>query len=475
LAAGHAIPAKGLTGHGYDGHTFWDTEIFLLPVLTHCAPELAREALRWRASTLPKARARARRLGLRGAAFPWRTIDGEECSGYLPAGTAAFHVNADIAYAVVRYLDATGDQRFEREAGAPLLVETARLWASLGYHDPRRGGRFSIDGVTGPDEYSPLVDNNLYTNLMAQANLRAAANVVERLGTAELGVGPGEVAAWRRAAEAMTIPYDPELGVHLQDADFARHAPFDFAGTPPERYPLFLHVPYFELYRRQVVKQPDLVLAMALCGDAFTAEHKRRNFAYYEALTVRDSSLSAGTQAALAAEIGDTQLAYDYLAEVALLDHHDLERNTADGLHLAALAGGWLAVIAGLAGARQRDGELSFAPRLPRSLDRIAFPFAFKGRRLRVEITRERATYELQAGAALQIRHWNTPLTLTPDAPAQAAIPPPPTLPRLCQPAGRAPRRRTPPAATSRETIAAIPASPPSATGHPADETVSAS
>ncbi|MHB1568369.1 MAG: glycosyl hydrolase family 65 protein, partial [Solirubrobacteraceae bacterium] len=454
---------KGLTGDGYEGHTFWDTEIFLLPVLTHCAPHLVGEALRWRAQTLPQARARARQLGLEGAAFPWRTITGEECSGYLPAGTAAFHINADIAHAVVRYLDATGDERFEREAGAALLVETARLWLSLGHHDERRGGRFSIDGVTGPDEYSPLVDNNLYTNLMARANLRAAADVVERLGAEPLGVQPGEVVAWRRAADQMTIPHDRALGVHLQAEDFARHAPFDFASTPPEAYPLFLHVPYFELYRRQVIKQPDLVLAMALCPDAFTAEQKRRNFAYYEALTVRDSSLSAGTQAVLAAEIGDVQLAYDYLAEAALLDHHDLERNTADGLHLAALAGGWLAVIVGLAGARQRDGELSFAPRLPRGLDRIAFPFAFRGRRLRVEITPERARYTLMAGEALEIRHWDAALTLKPDAPVEAAIPPPPPLAPVRQPAGRAPQRRTPPPATRQPemTTTAIPGGSP--------------
>lgn len=443
-AAGHAIPTKGLTGPGYNGHTFWDTEIFLLPVLTYCAPNHAADALRWRASTLPKAKARASQLGLDGAAFPWRTIAGEECAAYLPAGTAAFHINADIAHAVVRYVAATGDERFERETGAPLLVETARLWASLGYHDERRGGRFAIDGVTGPDEYSALVDNNLYTNLMAQANLRAAADAVERLGAVTLGVKPGEQAAWRRAADAMTIPYDPKLGVHLQDEDFARHARFDFDSTPAGHYPLLLHVPYFDLYRRQVIKQPDLVLAMALCGDAFTAEEKRRNFAYYEALTVRDSSLAAGTQAVLAAEVGDVQLAYDYLAEAALLDHDDVEHNTSDGLHLAALAGGWMAVIAGLAGARERDGRLSFAPRLPEPLIRIAFPFAFQERHLRVEITPAAATYRLEAGAPLEIDHWGTPLTVTGDAPAVRPIPTPPPVDPLHQPHGRAPTRRRP-------------------------------
>ena len=443
-AEGRAIPAKGLTGYGYSGHTFWDTEIFLLPVLSHCAPRLAEEALRWRASTLPQARAKARKLGLRGAAFAWRTITGEECSGYLPAGTAAFHINAAIAHAAALHVAVSSDERFERETAAPLLVETARMWASLGYHDERRGGRFSIDGVTGPDEYSTLVDNNLYTNLMAQANLCAAADLVDRLGASTLAVEPDEVLAWRRAADAMTIPYDAELGIHLQDEDFTRHEPLDFAAIPPEHYPLLLHVSYFQLYRRQVVKQPDLVLAMALRGDAFTAEEKLCNFAYYEALTVRDSSLSAGTQAVLAAEVGDVQLAYDYLAEAILLDHHNLAHNTADGLHLAALAGGWIAVIDGLAGMREYDRCLSFRPRLPDGVDRIAFPLAFRGRQLRVEITPASATYTLHSGGALELEHWGTMLTIRPGNPARAPISEPVPVPVLRQPPGRAPERRRP-------------------------------
>ncbi|MBI2691156.1 MAG: glycoside hydrolase family 65 protein [Solirubrobacterales bacterium] len=441
-ARGHAIPAKGLTGAGYNGHTFWDTEIFLLPVLTYCTPHHVEAALRWRASTLPAAQAKARRLGLRGAAFPWRTITGEECSGYMPAGIAAFHVNADIAHAVTRYVACTGDEQFDREICAPVLVETARLWASLGYHDTRRGGRFSIDGVTGPDEYSVLVDNNLYTNLMAQANLRAAIDAVERYGREALEVSPDEVAAWRQAADLMTFPRDAELGVDLQDEDFARREPFDFEAALPEEYPLLLSVPYFQIYRHQVVKQPDLVLAMVMYPDAFTAEQKRRNFAYYEALTVRDSSLAAGTQAVIAAELGDVQLAYDYLAEAALLDHHDLARNTGHGLHLAALAGGITAVIAGLGGARERDGRLSFCPRLPDQLSRIAFPFAFQGRVLRVEIASSHASYELLDGAPLQIEHWGVPLLLDSKQCAVEPIPPAPTAAPFRQPTGRAPGRR---------------------------------
>ena len=195
-----AIAAKGLTGPGYDGHTFWDTEMFVLPVLTYTVPHAAADALRWRQQTLELARERARDLGLRGAAFPWRTIEGHECSGYWPAGTAAFHINADIARAVTRYQWAADDPDFEHGTGAELLVETARLWRSLGHHDA--AGKFRIDGVTGPDEYSAVADNNIYTNLMAAANLTAAAAIVERhpKRAVELGVDAEEAAGWRDAA-----------------------------------------------------------------------------------------------------------------------------------------------------------------------------------------------------------------------------------------------------------------------------------
>jgi len=259
-----AIPAKGLTGPGYDGQTFWDTETFVLPVLTYTAPEAAADALLWRHSILDLARKRAGDLGLKGAAFPWRTIHGEECSGYWPASTAAFHVNADIADAVLRYVSATGDTRFERSAGVELLVETARLWASLGHHD--RGGEFRIDGVTGPDEYSALMDNNLYTNLMAQRNLNAAADAVTRHKAVakRLKVSQAEVKAWRKAAAAVYIPWDPDLRVHKQASQFTDHERWDFASTKQDQYPLFMHFPYFDLYRKQVIKQSDLVLAMHL-------------------------------------------------------------------------------------------------------------------------------------------------------------------------------------------------------------------
>ena len=327
-AEGRAIAAKGLTGTGYDGHCFWDTETFVLPVLTYTEPDASAHALRWRLSTVPQARDRATQLGLAGAAFPWRTIHGEECSGYWPASTAAFHIGADIAAAVIRYVQATADERFERDVGLELLTETARLWRSLGHHDQQ--GRFRIDGVTGPDEYSAVADNNVYTNLMAQQNMLGAADAATRHPerARELGIDEEEMVAWRDAAHVMYLPFDDALEVHQQAEGVTRHQEWDFAGTTPEQYPLLLYFPYFELYRKQVIKQADLVLAMQLRPDAFTDEQKARNFAYYERLTVRDSSLSACSQAVIAAETGHLDLAHDYLGEAALMDLDDLEHNT---------------------------------------------------------------------------------------------------------------------------------------------------
>jgi len=436
-----AIPAKGLTGPGYDGHAFWDTETYVLPVLTYTVPDAVRDALRWRHSTLPLARARARVLRQKGAAFPWRTIHGEECSGYWPAGTAAFHVGAAIADATARYVAATGDDDFDERYGAELLVETARLWMSLGHFD---GPDFRIDGITGPDEYTAIVDDNVYTNLMAQRNLREAAAAAERRpGAAErLSVDSDEIARWRRAADAVVLPYDDKLGVHSQSEGFTRHAEWDFDATPAAAYPLLLHLPYFELYRKQVVKQADLVLAMHLRGDAFTPEQKTRNFAYYEARTVRDSSLSATPQGVLAAEVGHLDLAYDYWAETALTDLHDLHHNAGSGLHLAALAGAWTVAVAGFGGLRDHGGRLTFAPRLPPALTRLAFRLTFQGRCLRVEVRPEKVTYELLSGEALATAHHGEAITVEPGAPVTRPVPAAPTVEPVTQPPGRAPHRR---------------------------------
>src|SRR5438093_4219882 len=340
-------------------------------------------------------------------------------------------------------MSATEDVAFERKFGVELLVETARLWASVGHHD--RGGEFRIDGVTGPDEYSALADNNLYTNLMAQRNLKAAADAAERhKGIARrLKVTRAEIRACRSAAKNIYIPYEPELGIHKQASQFTDHEHWDFEHTRPDQYPLFLHFPYFELYRKQVIKQADLVLAMHLRGDAFTAEQKARNFAYYEAMTVRDSSLSSCTQSIIAAEVGHVQLAHDYLGEAALMDIADLEHNVRDGVHMGSLAGAWLAAVHGLGGMRHHGESLSFSPRLPPGLRRLAFHVTFLGRLLRVAFDHDRVTYRLLEGRPMTFTHDGEPVRLARAKDVVRAMPHVPPVPAPKQPPGRAPARRT--------------------------------
>jgi alpha,alpha-trehalose phosphorylase len=438
-----AIPGKGLTGPGYDGHAFWDTETFVLPVLTYTLPEAARDALRWRHSTLDKARNRAHELGLQGAAFPWRSINGDECSAYWPAGTAAAHVSGDVSYATAQYIAATDDRTFERECGTEMLAETARLWMSLGHHDPHGG--FRIDGVTGPDEYTAVVDNNVYTNLIAQRNLINAVKACARhIEVAErLGVTSEESAAWGNAAERMVIPFDELLDVHEQSEGFTNHGEWDFKSTGPDKYPLLLHFPYFRLYSKQVVKQADLVLAMHLRGDVFSDEQKARNFAYYEARTVRDSSLSASTQAVIAAEVGHLDLAYDYLLEAAFTDLHDLHQNVHNGLHMASLAGAWNAIVAGFGGMRDHSGHVTFAPRLPPALDRIAFRMCLRETRFRVVVERESATYRIVSGGPLHTSHHGEPIVVTAGGHVTMPIPPAPRREAPRQPPGREPHHHS--------------------------------
>ncbi|MEO6957498.1 MAG: glycosyl hydrolase family 65 protein [Antricoccus sp.] len=442
-AEGRAIPAKGLTGPGYDGHAFWDTESFVLPVLTATAPLAARDELSWRLSIAPLARERAETLKLKGATFPWRTIDGRECSAYWPAGTAAFHINADIAVAAARYVFWTGDEEFDRDVALPLLVDTARLWADLGYHGD--DGKFHIDGVTGPDEYTAVVDDNMYTNLMAAQNLRYAADVCERWSAeaAAMDVSETEIAQWREADDAMAKPFDERKDLYQQDRGSTDREVWDFETTSADDYPLLLSHPYFSIYRKQVVKQADLILAMHWAGDNFTLEQKARAFEYYEALTVRDSSLSACVQAVIAAEVGQWQLAHAYLMETALVDLRDLSHNTRDGVHIASLAGIWLALVCGFGGMRDHGGHLSFNPALPSHMARLCFTVHWHGCKLRVNVCQDQAIYTLDDGpdGHTEITHCGQTFMLTVDAPVTMDLQPvTPLTEAPKQPPGRAPR-----------------------------------
>jgi alpha,alpha-trehalose phosphorylase len=439
------IASKGLTGTGYDGHVFWDTEGYVLPVLTYTVPHAAADALRWRASTLDLAKERAAQLDLKGASYPWRTIRGQECSAYWPAGTAAWHINADIAMAFERYRTVTGDESLEEDCGLAVLIETARLWHSLGHHD--RHGVWHLDGVTGPDEYTAVVRDNVFTNLMAAHNLRTAAEACTRHAESAraMGVSTEETAAWRDAADAAHIPYDEELGVHQQCEGFTTLVEWDFSARTT--YPLLLHEPYVRLYPAQVLKQADLVLAMQWQSHAFTPEQKARNVDYYERRTVRDSSLSACTQAVMCAEVGHLELAHDYAFEAALIDLRDLHHNTRDGLHMASLAGAWTALVGGFGGLRDDEGALSLNPHLPDGISRLRFRLRWRGFRLTVDVNHADVTYTLRdgPGGGLTIWHAGQELELSRDSPSTIAVRArEPLLPAPPQPPGReAVHRRT--------------------------------
>jgi alpha,alpha-trehalose phosphorylase len=420
------IPAKGLTGHAYEGHYFWDTEIYLTPFLTYTEPRITRNLLRFRHSMLDRARERAAELSESGALFPWRTINGEEASSYYAAGTAQYHIDADIAHAIKRYTQIRGDLSLLEDIGAEMLVETARMWAGLGFHSPG-DGRFHIHGVTGPDEYTTVVNDNAFTNLMARGNLRFAADTVEWLRSERpegyrrlvgvTGLAEDEVARWRAAADAMYVPYDEARRIHMQDAHFLDREVWDFEGTPRDHYPLLLHYHPLVIYRHQVIKQADVVLAMFLLGDEFSLEQKRRNFDYYDPLTTGDSSLSACVQAIVAAEIGYEERALEYFQYALLMDLADVSGNVVDGVHIASTGGVWMALVHGFGGLRDHGGALTFDPRLPRDWERLAFRLRVRDRWLAVEVLHGTLRLELLEGEPLEVQVQGRDLTVRVGAP----------------------------------------------------------
>lgn len=408
------LAAKGLTGEGYEGHVFWDAEAFAVPVLALTAPDLARSQLAFRVSTLDQARAHARELNFdQGALYPWRTIAGAEGSAYFLSGSAQHHINAAIAYAVRLYDRATGDDAFVLGEAAPMVFETARLWLEAGFHDPRTGGAFRICGVTGPDEYSALVDDDHYTNRTAQLHLRYALELAGRAPDAPCAPDATERRRWSAAAEAMHLPVDPRQGVHPQDAAFLGKPKWRFDPGRRDR-PLLLHYHPLALYRRQVLKQGSVVLAHALTETGSRAQ-RRRDFAYYEPLTAHDSTLSASGHAIVAADIGQTAQAARFLRESANVDLHDLHGNAAHGLHMASMAGSWQALVWGFAGLRIEEGRLAFLPRTANDLPAYAVSLIWRGARLRVEVDAAVTRYRLAPeGAALTLAHDGLPLSLAP-------------------------------------------------------------
>jgi alpha,alpha-trehalose phosphorylase len=424
-AEGAGIPAKGLTGQAYEGHYFWDTEIYVLPFLSYTQPRIARNLLRFRHSMLGRARERAAEMSQRGALFPWRTINGEEASSNFQQGTAQYHINADIAYAIRRYANVQGDPQLLGEIGAEMLVETARLWEDLGFYGADE--KFHLHGVTGPDEYTTVVNDNTYTNLMARLNLNFAASTVRQLRQEQpgdytalahqVGLRPGEIESWERAAAAMHVPFDAQRRIHPQDDTFLNREKWDLDATPREKFPLLLHYHPLVIYRHQVLKQADIVLAMFLLGDEFSEEQKRRNFDYYDPITTGDSSLSACVQSIVAAEIGKRHEALEYFEYALLMDLANVAGNASNGVHIASAAGVWMSLVFGFGGVRDFDGQLSFKPSLPHAWNELAFSLRFRDRQLRVQLTHHEERYLIEEGEPLTITVRGEPYLLSPGTP----------------------------------------------------------
>jgi beta-phosphoglucomutase len=412
-----SIAAKGLTAEGYEGHYFWDTEAYVCPVFTYVQPDIAQSLLAYRARILPLAKKRAEEMSMKGALFPWRTISGNETSAYFPAGTAQYHIDADIMFALNKYLTAAGmpqgeTERLSEKDICSIAVETARMWISLGSFIPEKGGAFCINEVTGPDEYTACVNNNAYTNLMARENLRTSILIAERYHA----VSGAETAQWKRAADSMYIPFDESAGIYPQDDSFMEKADWDFAHTPKENYPLLLHYHPLVIYRYRVLKQPDLVLAQFLLSGQFTRAEKIRNFLFYEKYTTGDSSLSHCIQCIAACEASDIPKAVSYFNKTARMDIADINGNTNDGIHTACMAGSWMAVVYGFAGFRDYGGRWSFNPQLPEKWTNLSFSLRILGMRLEVRFTKDEASYTLHADGCgqkgLALTHRNVTFLL---------------------------------------------------------------
>ena len=423
------IAAKAVTAGGYDGHYFWDTEVYVLPFLAYTNPDAARKLLRFRYQMLGAARERATELSQRGVLFPWRTINGKEASAYYAAGTAQYHINAAIVYALERYLNATGDIEFLAHEGSEILVETARMYEDLGFFDTNGHEHFHIHSVTGPDEYTTVVNDNLYTNVMARFTMRYAARCVAFLKECapddyarlvrRTGLGPDEVGAWHRACDAMYVPFDEQLGIHPQDDSFLERERWDFENTPSDKYPLLLHFHPLVIYRQQVLKQADVVLAMYLRNEHFTQEQKRRNFDYYDPLTTGDSSLSACVQSIEASDVGYADLAWDYFEQALYLDLADTHGNTSDGVHVANAGGVWAAVVHGFAGLVDNGDVLRFSPRLPDAWEAVSFRLSRHGSDLAIRLDHDGATVEVLDGNPVPIRVGDDTVHATPEAPVR--------------------------------------------------------
>lgn len=380
------ICAKGLSGEGYEGHYFWDTEIYMLPFFSLTHPKIAKNLLAFRYQTLNQARERSVMMGHKtGAKIPWRTIAGTECSAYFPAGSAQYHINADVAYAYIQYYLFTKDIDFVKQAGFEVIFETARIWLEIGHFD--KDNQFKIPAVTGPDEYSAIVNNNFYTNAMARYHLYWATKFADELNITDpdwfqeykkrLQIKNEELQMMEKAYQQMYLPFSEELGIFWQDDSFKDKADWDFEHTPKDKYPLLLHYHPLTIYRYRVLKQADTLLAYFLL-DNVPLDIMERSYDYYERLTTHDSSLSPCVHSIMAAKLNRVEKAYMFFMKTVRLDLDNLHHNTKDGLHIANAGGAYMSIVYGFGGLRIKEDGISLHPIMPREWKKLRFRFRYQ-------------------------------------------------------------------------------------------------
>lgn len=402
-----SIGARGLTGEMHEGGVFWDTEIFKLPFFTFTNPEAASKLLQFRFNTLPEARRHAQELWFNGAMFAWKSgIDGAEETEKNVGAFYAIHIISDIAYTIQQYWEASGDDAFMHQYGTEILIETARFWQSRSYYNPIRKN-YNILAVRGPNEYDVIVNNNVYTNMMAVENLRYAGSAIERLKKTEaqawtklakkLKFSENECADWQKVIDGMQICYDKKTDLYAEDDMYMHRVPFDMKrGKTSLKRVIDSTLPYEAMSLYQITKQSDVVCLMNLLPWKFTKKQRQLAYDFYEPKTVHDSSLSYSPHGVISARLGMLSEAYRYFKASAYLDIMDGQLNTQSGLHFANFGGTWQIAVMGFAGLNMDNGVLKLNANLPKQWKSMRFRLHYKDSLLRVSIQADQVTVEIE-------------------------------------------------------------------------------